>query len=523
MRPTILLLFALGASTAQASWFSSAKRTETSPSAWSSEQLAKAQALFQGLKVDAFDTWDESRLREFLLEQGVVAPSGTREQLVLLAKQKYNLYSSAASSYSASASSLASQASDTAYTALYGDSKSQASKSVSSYVAQATSDASRKLDDSKDYVYSTWDDNRLRKYLEDKGVIKTKQQATRDELLEKMRETYSQTTNPIWKAWSDSYIHEWLVSHGILHPDEHKPRDQLVSDMKKYYYDNKLKDTVYTSWSDSQIHKWLIDHGIIKTDAQVEREKLEKLIADHYANAKDTIWSSWKDSDMRDWLIANGYLKSDVQKTREELVDLMESKYNDASTRTAAYLVWPDARLRAYLREHGISDAALPTSRPGLLQEVRIRWVQTTTRAEALFATIREVITSGVEAAEEKLGTVRSRRLHFRLLFNICYPQILDILTGHVESAKTRANEAQDATKDYVNEKYAEGKDYAGQKAGEAKAKAGDTYEYASDKTAEAKGKAGAKSAEYSSAGKKYWNEKVEAAKKKADQAKVEL
>ncbi|CAL1698316.1 unnamed protein product [Somion occarium] len=505
MRPTILLLFALGASTAQASWFSSAKRTETSPSAWSSEQLAKAQALFQGLKVDAFDTWDESRLREFLLEQGVVAPSGTREQLVLLAKQKYNLYSSAASSYSASASSLASQASDTAYTALYGDSKSQASKSVSSYVAQATSDASRKLDDSKDYVYSTWDDNRLRKYLEDKGVIKTKQQATRDELLEKMRETYSQTTNPIWKAWSDSYIHEWLVSHGILHPDEHKPRDQLVSDMKKYYYDNKLKDTVYTSWSDSQIHKWLIDHGIIKTDAQVEREKLEKLIADHYANAKDTIWSSWKDSDMRDWLIANGYLKSDVQKTREELVDLMESKYNDASTRTAAYLVWPDARLRAYLREHGISDAALPTSRPGLLQEVRIRWVQTTTRAEALFATIREVITSGVEAAEEKLGT------------------ILDILTGHVESAKTRANEAQDATKDYVNEKYAEGKDYAGQKAGEAKAKAGDTYEYASDKTAEAKGKAGAKSAEYSSAGKKYWNEKVEAAKKKADQAKVEL
>ena len=51
-----------------------------------------------------------------------------------------------------------------------------------------------------------WDDNRLRAYLESKGVIKTKQQATRDELLTKMRETYASAANPLWQAWSDSYI-----------------------------------------------------------------------------------------------------------------------------------------------------------------------------------------------------------------------------------------------------------------------------------------------------------------------------
>lgn len=43
-------------------------------------------------------------------------------------------------------------------------------------------------------------------------------------------------------------------------------------------------------------------------------------------------------------------------------------RYNDVSARTAAYLVWPDARLRAYLRERGVSEAALPTNRPGLLR-----------------------------------------------------------------------------------------------------------------------------------------------------------
>ena len=51
------------------------------------------------------------------------------------------------------------------------------------------------------------------------------------------------------------------------------------------------------------------------------------------------------------------------------------------------------------------------------------------------------------------------------------------------------------------------------------KASASSAKEHASQKTNEAKGKAG----EYESAGKKYWNSKVEDAKKAADHAKVEL
>lgn len=46
----------------------------------------------------------------------------------------------------------------------------------------------------------------MRSYLEEKGVIKTKQQATRDELIAKMKASYVSTTDPAWQAWSDSYI-----------------------------------------------------------------------------------------------------------------------------------------------------------------------------------------------------------------------------------------------------------------------------------------------------------------------------
>ena len=73
---------------------------------------------------------------------------------------------------------------------------------------------------------------------------------------------------------------------------------------------------------------------------------------------------------MRDWLIEHGYLRSDAQKTRDELIKMMNDKYSDYSAKTAPYLTWPDARLRAYLREHSISEDALPTSRPSLLRKL---------------------------------------------------------------------------------------------------------------------------------------------------------
>ena len=94
-------------------------------------------------------------------------------------------------------------------------------------------------------------------------------------------------------------------------------------------------------------------------------------------------------------------------------------RYKDYGGRSAAYLTWPDARLRGYLRTHGIPEGGLPTSRPGLLQETRIRYVQTTKSAQAFSNRIRELINSGVELTEEKVH------------------QVLGLLTGTYEDAKT--------------------------------------------------------------------------------------
>jgi Putative nuclear envelope organisation protein len=159
--------------------------------AWSYDQYASAQKSFADIRDASFDKWDESSLREFLLEQGIVAPKGTKEQLVLLAKQKYSAYTNAASS-------LSSRATDTAH---------QMTQSLSSITAQASTDAARALDDSKDYVYSTWDDSKLRSYLESKGVqVQVEAQESRAHLLNLMRDSYAAITTPIWQAWSNSYL-----------------------------------------------------------------------------------------------------------------------------------------------------------------------------------------------------------------------------------------------------------------------------------------------------------------------------
>ena len=126
--------------------------------------------------------------------------------------------------------------------------------------------------------------------------------------------------------------------------------------------------------------------------------------------AHNTAWAAWRDSDMRSWLVYHRYLRSDAQKTRGELVKLMQDKYTNVASRTAKYLTWPNARLRPYLRENGISDDTLPTTRPRLLQELRIRWTQAKWRAGTLWRPVKDIIreTGGRNGAQYSLHSVCS-------------------------------------------------------------------------------------------------------------------
>lgn len=55
---------------------------------------------------------------------------------------------------------------------------------------------------------------------------------------------------------------------------------------------------------------------------------------------------------------------------------------------------------------HGLPESQLPTSRPGLLHEVRIRYVIAQNRVDQLIQKIRDAVYGSMETAEEKLNAI---------------------------------------------------------------------------------------------------------------------
>ena len=127
-------------------------------------------------------------------------------------------------------------------------------------MAYASAKAAKKFDDTKDYIFSTWDDNQLRSWLETHDVISTPAPTGRAALLNNVRVAYLKATDPIYEAWSTSSLHDWLVEHGVVQP-EPTARDKLLDLMKSNYFD--AKDTAYSRWKDSEMRDWLVSEGVM--------------------------------------------------------------------------------------------------------------------------------------------------------------------------------------------------------------------------------------------------------------------
>jgi len=169
----------------------------------------------------------QSQVSKNLNDATASASSYALSDLYYPASSSYDSYLSQASSSSVSASksaeSVASSISKNAPASASSASKSiesaasqaskdaknlskSASKTGSAAFAQATDGVAATYNDATDYVYSTWDDNTLRSWLEANGVIKTKSEAKRDELLSSMKDAYSTTVNAPYETFSDSYL-----------------------------------------------------------------------------------------------------------------------------------------------------------------------------------------------------------------------------------------------------------------------------------------------------------------------------
>ncbi|KAJ3911993.1 hypothetical protein F5877DRAFT_85302 [Lentinula edodes] len=142
----IFLLASITTQSYRSSWFASDSAPAAYPSSfssWTPAQYESFQNSIASMRDSTFDAWDESRLREWLLEEGIVAPKGPREEIVLVAKRRWRDWQDAKAIFDASASSMGSSASSVVSPAMSQASStvattaSSASSAVVSYAAQA--------------------------------------------------------------------------------------------------------------------------------------------------------------------------------------------------------------------------------------------------------------------------------------------------------------------------------------------------------------------------------------------------
>jgi len=108
-------------------------------------------------------------------------------------------------------------------------------------------------------------------------------------------------------------------------------------------------------------------------------------------------------------------------------------------------------------------------------EETRIRWVQTQTRADNLFLKIKELVNSGIYAAEDVLH------------------HLMALLSGGWEETKEKSGEAYGAGKAKTSEVYEEGKAKAGEAQGWAGKKKGEAEGWAEEKVDNARKATGEK------------------------------
>lgn len=191
-------------------------------SRWASVRAkSKADKAANSVSDSVFDSWNESKLKDFLNRNNVKIPQGsTKNELLALARRNKAYY------VDDSASSISS-----GYNA--------ATSSVGSAAASATDSAHYHGQAAFDTLVSTWSDSRLKAFLDSRGVP-VPQASKRDELLAKVRlhKHKAATGYGAWTfdTWTYDNLKSWLEARGQkVSTETTQSRDALLKQATDYY------------------------------------------------------------------------------------------------------------------------------------------------------------------------------------------------------------------------------------------------------------------------------------------------
>ncbi|CAE6370176.1 unnamed protein product [Rhizoctonia solani] len=220
------------------------------------------------------------------------------------------------------------------------------------------------------------------------------------------------TVTSIWSDWKDGDKRAWLAANGILSPDveleeQEKGPEGLDKLMENYFFEED--QTVYSTWTEAGLQMWLVSRRLVPREEALtlSRSDLIDRVASNYLAAEMSGCHGWTPAEAREWLEKNGHAKEAEAATDKDVFEVMMKYFNRGSDATAEFMVWPDSRLRAFLRARGVKEPKVgKRQRPDLVHMVRVRSEQKPTTAEDLVRQLKNVLDSGADWSEEQLLSV---------------------------------------------------------------------------------------------------------------------
>ncbi|KAJ1302604.1 hypothetical protein OPQ81_002921 [Rhizoctonia solani] len=217
------------------------------------------------------------------------------------------------------------------------------------------------------------------------------------------------TKTPMWTDWKDGDKRAWLAANGILSPDveleeEEKGLDGLNKLMENYFFEED--QTVYSTWTEQELQMWLISRRLIPREEalSLDRSALIDRVASNYLAAEMSSCHGWTPAEAREWLQQNGHGEEANATTDKDIFEVMMKYFNKGSDAMAEFMVWPDSRLRAFLRVRGVKEPKIgKRQRPDLVHMVRVRSSQKPTTVADLVSQLKNVLDSGADWSEEQL------------------------------------------------------------------------------------------------------------------------
>lgn len=265
-----------------------------------------------------FDSWSESKLKEFLDKNGVKVPQGSKKnELLALARRNKAYYTG--DNLSASASSGYNTATS------YAGEKASEATDTASYYSQVGFDK----------LIESWSDTRLKAYLDSRG-IPVPQNGKRDELLAKVRlnSHKAKTGFGAWTfdTWTYDNLKNWLEARGQdVSASGAATRDELYSSAQAYY--NSASSSAASAASVAS--KSGTSAGSHATDSAASAASAAAQSANSYAGKKE---SKATDAAGAAYASINSALAQATGTAKETTFD-----------------TWSDSDLKAYLDTYGIS------------------------------------------------------------------------------------------------------------------------------------------------------------------------